>query len=129
MKARIKGNTEWEEYQESYGENGMLIGLIVDRVRTKQYLAGCDNNQAITIEHPLIMPLSCFDLWEEPNLQSLKNQAAISAMQGMLANPWWMQQINKECEESRKVNKPEDFSTILSEYANLYAEALIKNLI
>jgi len=61
--------------------------------------------------------------------RQLHDKAAIAAMQGMLSNPWWMEQINKECVESRKTHKSEDFSDVLSEYADMYADNLVKHLL
>lgn len=85
MKARIKGTTEWKDYKEAFGQYGELIGL-----ETKGYTITdeewCKEN-GITYDPDspfnegmhyvsAILPLEVFDLPNEIDWQSFRNQAA-----------------------------------------------------
>jgi len=83
MKLRLKGETEWKEYKLYFGEDGLLMGVVFDEVKVK--LPVPETNETLEVSEPMLLPLECFDMWEEPDWQSIRTQAAIAAMQGILS--------------------------------------------
>ena len=87
MKARKKGTDEWKEYKEVFGQYGEFLGL-----ETLGYTKSVDEIIAeigIDVEkdpyareriqpqyQSAILPLECFDLWEEPDWDSFRREAA-----------------------------------------------------
>lgn len=85
MKLRLKGESEWKDYKLYFNEDGSLHGVIFDEVKVKRSLASMNGkNETIEVSSPILLPLDCFDMWEEPNWQSVRTQAAIAAMQGVM---------------------------------------------
>jgi hypothetical protein len=85
MKARIKGTTEWKEYKEVFGPYNEFIGLETkgytqtDEEWCQEHNIKYDPDSPFNEpEHYIsaILPLEAFDLWEETNWQSFRNQAA-----------------------------------------------------
>ena len=83
MKLRLKGETEWKEYKLYFGEDGLLMGVVFDEVKVKRPVS--EANEILEVSEPMLLPLECFDMWGEPNLQQVRTQAAIAAMQGVMA--------------------------------------------
>lgn len=84
MKARLKGNKEWRDYL-PYFIDGKCVGLIIGEIEVKRELGGYPiSEQPVTVKEYQYMPFDKFDLWEEPNWQSVRTQAAIAAMQGVM---------------------------------------------
>ena len=81
MKLRLKGESEWKDYKLYFNEDGSIRGVVLDEVKVKRPIGG---NETIETSQPMLMPLDCFDMWEEPNWQSVRTQAAIAAMQGVM---------------------------------------------
>lgn len=85
MKARIKGTTEWKDYKEAFGQYGELIGLetkgytLTDEEWCKEkgitYDPDCPFNEGMHYVSA-ILPLEAFDLPNEIDWQSFRNQAA-----------------------------------------------------
>ena len=85
MKLRLKGESEWKDYKLYFNEGGSLNGVVYDEVKVKRPLASMNSkNETIEVSEPMLLPLECFDMWEEPNWQSVRTQAAIAAMQGVM---------------------------------------------
>ena len=85
MKLRLKGESEWKDYKLYFNEGGSLNGVVYDEVKVKRPLASMNSkNETIEVSEPMLLPLECFDMWEEPNWQSVRTQAAIAAMQGFM---------------------------------------------
>lgn len=85
MKLRLKGESEWKDYKLYFNEDGSLHGVIFDEIKVKRSLASMNGkNETIEVSSPMLLPLDCFDMWEEPNWQSVRTQAAIAAMQGVM---------------------------------------------
>lgn len=85
MKLRLKGESEWKDYKLYFNENGSINGVVYDEVKVKHPLASMNSkNETIEVSEPMLLPLECFDMWEEPNWQSVRTQAAIAAMQGVM---------------------------------------------
>lgn len=85
MKARIKGTTEWKDYKEAFGQYGEFIGLetkgyqLTDEEWCKEN--GIEYDPELPFNGGLhyvsaILPLEAFDLCNEPDWQSFRNQAA-----------------------------------------------------
>ena len=87
MKLRLKGETEWKEYKLFFGEDGLLMGVVFDEIKVKRPVP--ETNEILEVSEPMLLPLECFDMWEGPNLQQVRTQAAIAAMQAIigLQNP------------------------------------------
>lgn len=86
MKLRLKGESEWKDYKLYFNEDGSLNGVVYDEVKVKRPLASMNSkNETIEVSEPMLLPLECFDMWEEPNWNVIRNQAAIAAMQGILS--------------------------------------------
>ena len=91
MKLRLKGEHEWEDYKLYFNEDGSLRGVVLDEIKVKRPIASMSGkNETIEVSEPMLLPLDCFDMWEEPDWQSIRTQAAIAAMQGILSgrNTW-----------------------------------------
>lgn len=85
MKLRLKGESEWKDYKLYFNENGSLMGVVYDEIKVKRPLACMnDKDEVIEFTEPMLLPLECFDMWEEQNWQSVRTQAAIAAMQGVM---------------------------------------------
>lgn len=85
MKARLKGDKEWRDYL-PYFIDGKCVGLIIGEIEVKRELGGYPiSEQPVTVKEYQYMPFDKFDLWEEPNWNIIRNQAAIAAMQGILS--------------------------------------------
>ena len=84
MKLRLKGESEWKDYKLCFNE-GDFCGVIFGEVKVKRPLPSLNGeNDTIEVSEPMLLPLDCFDMWEEPNWQSVHTQAAIAAMQGVM---------------------------------------------
>lgn len=85
MKLRLKGESEWKDYKLCFNE-GDFCGVIFGEAKVKQPLPSLNGeNDTIEVSEPILLPLDCFDMWEEPNWNVIRNQAAIAAMQGILS--------------------------------------------
>lgn len=114
MKLRLKGESEWKDYKLYFNENGSLMGVVYDEIKVKRPLACMnDKDEVIEFTEPMLLPLECFDMWEEPNLQQVRTQAAIAAMQAIigLQNP-------KSCANFDRI----------ADFAIQSADALVKRL-
>ena len=87
MKARKKGTQEWKEYKEVFGPHGEFIGLetlgytkSVDEIIAEMGIDVAEDPFACSRIHPqymsAVLPLECFDLWEEPNWSPFRSEAA-----------------------------------------------------
>lgn len=118
MKARLKGDKEWRDYL-PYFIDGKCVGLIIGEIEVKRELGGYPiSEQPVTVKEYQYMPFDKFDLWEEPNWQSVRTQAAIAAMQGMLSDRNTILDIQKNFRAS----------TAIAKEAVLYADKLIEEL-
>ena len=95
MKARKKGTQEWKEYREVFGPDHVLLGLETlgywqsDEDYCKEHCIPYDpespfNNGGYYKSE--VLPLECFDLWEETDWPSFRREAAMRAMQGILSS-------------------------------------------
>lgn len=82
MKLRLKGDSEWKEYELHFDENGSFMGVVYGKVRVTRSLPEIEH--VLELFEPLLLPLECFDMWEEQGLQQARTQAAIAAMQGVM---------------------------------------------
>ena len=87
MKARKKGTQEWKEYKEVFGPYGEFIGLetlgytkSVDEIISEMGIDVAEDPFARSRIQPqymsAVLPLECFDLWEEPDWSSFRREAA-----------------------------------------------------
>lgn len=87
MKARKKGTQEWKEYKEVFGPYGEFIGLetlgytkSVDEIIAEMGIDVAKDPFARSRIQPqymsAVLPLECFDLWEEPDWSSFRIEAA-----------------------------------------------------
>ena len=85
MKARKKGTQEWKEYREVFGPDHVLLGLETlgywqsDEDYCKEHCIPYDpespfNNGGYYKSE--VLPLECFDLWEETDWSSFRREAA-----------------------------------------------------
>ena len=85
MKARKKGTQEWKEYREVFGPDHVLLGLETlgywqsDEDYCKEHCIPYDpespfNNGGYYKSE--VLPLECFDLWEETDWPSFRREAA-----------------------------------------------------
>lgn len=96
MKARIKGTTEWKEYKEALGPDHELVGLETlgywqsGEDYCKEHGIAYNPDNPLCIERfykSKILPLECFDLWEEPNWAAFRREAAKDILAGWYSNP------------------------------------------
>lgn len=119
MKLRLKGESEWKDYKLYFNENSSLMGVVYDEIKVKRPLVRMnDKDEVIEFTEPMLLPLECFDMWEEQNWQSVRTQAAIAAMQGMLSDRNTILDIQKNFRAS----------TAIAKEAVLYADKLIEEL-
>lgn len=86
MKLRLKGESEWKDYILHFNNDGSFRGVAFDEVKVQHQIPTMNGkNEMIEVSGPILLPLECFDMWEEPNWQSIRTQAAIGAMQGILS--------------------------------------------
>lgn len=86
MKLRLKGESEWKDYILYFNNDGSFRGVAFDEVKEQHQIPTMNGkNEMIEVSEPMLLPLECFDMWEEPNWQSIRTQAAIAAMQGILS--------------------------------------------
>lgn len=87
MKARKKGTQEWKEYKEVFGPYGEFIGLetlgytkSVDEIIAEMGIDVAKDPFARSRIQPqymnAVLPLDCFDLWEEPDWSAFRRDAA-----------------------------------------------------
>lgn len=85
MKARKKGTQEWKEYKEVFGPDHEFLGLETlgywqsDEDYCKEN--GIPYNPESAFNRgghykSAILPLECFDLWEEPDWSAFRREAA-----------------------------------------------------
>ena len=95
MKARKKGAQEWKEYKEVFGIDHEFLGLETLGYWQSDEDFCKENGIPYDPESPFnnkgyyksaILPLECFDLWEEPDWSSFRREAAKDFISGMLAN-------------------------------------------
>jgi len=94
MKARKKGTQEWKEYREVFGPDHVLLGLETlgywqsDEDYCKEHCIPYDpespfNNGGYYKSE--VLPLECFDLWEETDWSSFRREAAKDILAGFAA--------------------------------------------
>ena len=109
MKARKKGTQEWKEYKEVFGPYGEFIGLetlgytkSVDEIIAEMGIDVAEDPFARSRIQPqymsAVLPLECFDLWEEPDWSSFRREAAKDILAGIIASSftndrWTYQQM------------------------------------
>lgn len=86
MKARLKGTDEWKEYKEVFGPHGVFQGLetigATKSIEEQAKERGIDqaDKYAMSRLQPYylsaVLPIECFDLWEEPNWERFRREAA-----------------------------------------------------
>lgn len=95
MKARKKGTQEWKEYMEVFGPEHEFLGLETfgywqsDEDYCKENCIPYDPESPFNkggYYKSAVLPLECFDLWEEPDWSSFRREAAKDFISGMLAN-------------------------------------------
>lgn len=95
MKARKKGTQEWKEYREVFGPDHEFLGLETLGYWQSDEAYCKENGIPYDPESPFnkggyyksaVLPLECFDLWEEPNWSAFRREAAKDFISGMLAN-------------------------------------------
>ena len=97
MKARKKGTQEWKEYNEVFGPHGEFIGLetlgytkSVDEIIAEMGIDVANDPFARSRIQPeymsAVLPLECFDLWEEPNWSAFRIEASKDILCAMIGN-------------------------------------------
>lgn len=133
MKARKKGTQEWKEYKEVFGPDHEFLGLETlgywqsDEDYCKEH--GIPYNPEIPFNREgyyksAILPLECFDLWEESDWSAFRREAAKAAMQGILSGGADWQGTLTECREDGRCEYPSE----IANFAVACADALIKQL-
>lgn len=97
MKARKKGTQEWKEYKEVFGLYGEFIGLetlgytkSVDEIIAEMGIDVAKDPFARSRIQPqymsAVLPLDCFDLWEEPDWSAFRRDAAKEILCALISN-------------------------------------------
>ena len=95
MKARKKGTQEWKEYKEVFGPDHEFLGLETLGYWQSDEAYCKENGIPYDPESPFnnggyyksaVLPLECFDLWEEPDWSAFRRETAKAAMEGILAS-------------------------------------------
>lgn len=97
MKARIKGTPEWKDYKEVFGPNGEFLGLeTLGYTQTEEEYCK-EHGLTYDPDSPLnshsgyymsaILPLEAFDLWQEPDWQSFRREAAKDILCAIVSRP------------------------------------------
>lgn len=127
MKARKKGTQEWKEYREVFGPDHEFLGLETlgywqsDEDYCKEHRIPYDPESPFNTGgyyKSEVLPLECFDLWEEPNWSSFRREAAKDILPAMIN---WRRQNNAGA--NILISKEE-----ATKLAIEYADELIKQL-
>ena len=95
MKARKKGTQEWKEYREAFGPDHEFLGLETHGYWQSDEDYCKENGIPYDPESPFnnggyyksaVLPLECFDLWEEPDWSSFRREAAKDILCAMIGN-------------------------------------------
>ena len=95
MKARKKGTQEWKEYGEVFGPDHEFLGLETlgcwqsDEDYCKEH--GIPYDPESPFNHggyykSAVLPLECFDLWEEPDWSAFRREAAKDILCALIAD-------------------------------------------
>lgn len=124
MKARKKGTQEWKEYREVFGPDHEFLGLETlgywqsDEDYCKEHCIPYDPESPFNkggYYKSAVLPLECFDLWEEPDWSAFRREAAKDAM---------CQLIGTGRDDENKWRSPQE----VAHYAIVYADELILQL-
>jgi hypothetical protein len=133
MKARIKGQKEWKDYKEVFGPNNEFVGLetlgytISEEEYCKElgihYDPDCPFNNNAGVYKSAVLPLECFDLWDDDDF---RKKASIAAMQGILAH--CDKEFSYLAAESYRGDEEHTIPNGVAQFAVACADALIKEL-
>ena len=93
MKARKKGTPEWKEYKEVFGPYNEFLGLETLGYWQSNEDYYKENGIPYDPESPFnngghyksaVLPLECFDLWEEPDWSAFRREAAKDILCAMI---------------------------------------------
>lgn len=98
MKARKKGTQEWKEYKEVFGPDHEFLGLETlgywqsDEDYCKEHCIPYDPENPFNTGgyyKSAVLPLECFDLWEETDWSVFRKEAAKDILAGMVGNMFY----------------------------------------
>ena len=104
MKARKKGTQEWKEYKEVFGPDHEFLGLETLGYWQSNEDFCKENGIPYDPESPFndggyyksaVLPLECFDLWEEPDWSSFRREAAKDILPALI-EMYGLESLNKE---------------------------------